>query len=452
MQFELTKEYISELQECLNDNLGADLLNEVNQLHPADIADICDELETEEVILLYQCLDPEIATDVLVELEEDVREKLLRNLSPKEIAENFIDNMDSDDAADIMAELSDEKKDEVISAITDIDLASDIVDLLLYPEDSAGGLMAKELIKVRINWTLIQCLREMRKQAEDIEDVYTIYVVDNQDKLIGTLSLKKLLLAPGGATVKDLYFEEIRSVKAYEKSDEIASIMEKYDLVVLPVVDELNRLIGRITIDDIVDVIKEEADKDYQMASGISESVDSTDSVKVLTRARLPWLLVGLLGGILGALVIGQYEDTLQIYPEMALFIPLIAAMGGNVGVQSSAIIVQGLANNSLGFDNLFQRLRKEFLVALLNGVVCSILIFAYTILYKDSNELAATVSVALVLVIVFAGLFGTFVPLMLDKYKIDPALATGPFITTMNDIVGLFIYFGIGHLMYIWL
>jgi len=295
-------------------------------------------------------------------------------------------------------------------------------------------------------------LREMRKQAEDIEDVYTIYVVDNQDKLIGTLSLKKLLLAPGGATVKDLYFKEIRSVKAYEKSDEIASIMEKYDLVVLPVVDELNRLIGRITIDDIVDVIKEEADKDYQMASGISESVDSTDSVKVLTRARLPWLLVGLLGGVLGALVIGQYEDTLQIYPEMALFIPLIAAMGGNVGVQSSAIIVQGLANNSLGFDNLFQRLRKEFLVALLNGVVCSILIFAYTILYKDSNELAATVSVALVLVIIFAGLFGTFVPLMLDKYKIDPALATGPFITTMNDIVGLFIYFGIGHLMYIWL
>ncbi|MFT4755997.1 MAG: magnesium transporter [Vicingaceae bacterium] len=452
MQFELTKEYISELQECLNDNLKADLLNEVNQLHPADIADICDELETEEVVLLYQCLDPEIATDVLVELEEDVREKLLRNLSPKEIAENFIDNMDSDDAADIMAELSDEKKDEVISAITDINLASDIVDLLLYPEDSAGGLMAKELIKVRINWTLIQCLREMRKQAEDIEDVYTIYVVDNQDKLIGTLSLKKLLLAPDGATVKDLYFEENRSVKAYEKSDEIASIMEKYDLVVLPVVDELNRLIGRITIDDIVDVIKEEADKDYQMASGISESVDSTDSVKVLTRARLPWLLVGLLGGILGALVIGQYEGTLQIYPEMALFIPLIAAMGGNVGVQSSAIIVQGLANNSLGFDNLFQRLRKEFLVALLNGVVCSILIFTYTILYKDSNELAATVSVALVLVIIFAGLFGTFVPLMLDKYKIDPALATGPFITTMNDIVGLFIYFGIGHLMYVWL
>tara|TARA_B110000503_G_C7149025_1_gene414286 strand:- start:972 stop:2330 length:1359 start_codon:yes stop_codon:yes gene_type:complete len=452
MQFELTKEYISELKDCLHGDLKSDLLHEVNKLHPADIADISDELTTEEVALLYQCLDDEVATDVLIELEEDVREKLLRNLTPKQIAENFIDNMDSDDAADIMAELSDKKKDEVISAITDSDLASDIVDLLLYPEDSAGGLMAKELIKVRIDWTLIKCLREMRKQATDIENVYTIYVVDKQEKLIGTLSLKKLLLAPGGSTVKDLYFEDVRSVKAYEMSDEIASIMEKYDLVVLPVVDELNRLIGRITIDDIVDVIKEEADKDYQMASGISESVDSTDSVRVLTRARLPWLLVGLLGGVLGALVIGQYESTLQIYPEMALFIPLIAAMGGNVGVQSSAIIVQGLANNSLGFDNLFQRLGKEFLVALLNGMVCSILIFIYTLVYKDSHELAATVSVALVLVIIFAGLFGTFVPLMLDKYKIDPALATGPFITTMNDIVGLFIYFGIGHLMYIWL
>ena len=452
MQFELTKEFISKLQECLNSNLKADLLNEVNQLHPADIADICDELETEEVVLLYQCLDDEVAADVLIELEEDVREKLLRTLSPKEIAENFIDNMDSDDAADIMAELSDDKKDQVISAITDADLASDIVDLLHYPEDSAGGLMAKELIRVRINWTLIQCLREMRKQAEDIEDVYTIYVVDKENKLIGTLSLKQLLLAPSGATVKDLYFDEVRSVKAYEEADEIASIMEKYDLVVLPVVDELNRLIGRITIDDIVDVIKEEAEKDYQMASGISESVDSTDSVRVLTRARLPWLLIGLLGGIFGALVINQYEDTLQIYPEMALFIPLIAAMGGNVGVQSSAIIVQGLANNSLGFDNLFQRLGKELLVALVNGLVCSMLILIYTMIYKDNNALAGTVSVALVLVIAFAGLFGTFVPLMLDKYKIDPALATGPFITTMNDIVGLFIYFGIGHLMYIWL
>jgi magnesium transporter len=309
--------------------------------------------------------------------------------------------------------------------------------------------MAKELIRVEKDWTIPQCIKEMRKQAEDIDDVYTIYVVDNRERLIGTLSLKKLLLAPARSLIIDLYDEDVRSVKAYEDAESVANIMEKYDLVVLPVIDELDRLIGRITIDDIVDVIKEEAEKDYQMASGISESVDSGDSVMILTRARLPWLLVGLLGGIFGALVINQYEDQLQIYPEMALFIPLIAAMGGNVGVQSSAIIVQGLANNSLGFDGLFKRLGKEFLVAILNALVCSVLILIYTVIVKDNYNLAATVSLALMLVIVFAGLFGTFVPLMLDKYKIDPALATGPFITTMNDIVGLFIYFGIGHLMY---
>lgn len=451
MQFELTKEYLDEIKSQLANGRG-NLLLEINELHPADIAEIFNEISEEESELLYPYLKGEVAAAMLIELEEAVREKFLLNVEAKEIAEKFIDHMDSDDAADIMAELPDLKKDEVISLIKDTEQASDIVDLLSYPEDSAGGLMAKELIKVNINWSILKCLKEMRKQAENIENVYTIYVVDDFEKLKGTLSLKKLLLAENGSKVKDLYFEDVLSVKAYEKSEEIAAIMEKYDLVVLPVVNELNRLIGRITIDDIVDIIKEEADKDYQMASGITQNVDSGDSVKVLTRARLPWLLVGLLGGILGALVISQYEDQLQIYPEMALFIPLIAAMGGNVGVQSSAIIVQGLANNSLGFDSLFTRLGKEFLVATLNGIVCSGLILIYALFYKDSYDLAATVSIALILVILFAGLFGTFVPLMLHRYKIDPALATGPFITTMNDIVGLFIYFGIGHLMYSWL
>ncbi|MEQ8909004.1 MAG: magnesium transporter [Vicingaceae bacterium] len=449
MAFELTKEYIEQVKAALEADQKSDFLGAINELHPADIAEVFDNISADEGALLYPYLDREIASDVLIEMEEDVRENFLASLDPEEIARSFIENMDSDDAADMLQELPDRKKDDVISNIDDAEQASDIVDLLHYPEDSAGGLMAKELIKVNVGWSIMKCVREMRKQAEDIQNVYTIYVVDDRDKLVGTLSLKRLLLAPTESKVKDLFYQDVLSVKAYEKSDEVAAIMEKYDLVALPVVDELDRLIGRITIDDIVDVIKEEADKDYQMASGITESVDSMDSVRVLTRARLPWLLVGLLGGIFGALVISQYEGQLEIHPEMALFIPLIAAMGGNVGVQSSAIIVQGLANNSLGFDGLFARLGKEFLVAILNGLVCSALILVYTLVFEDSLSLAASVSVALILVIIFAGLFGTFVPLMLDKYKIDPALATGPFITTMNDIVGLFIYFGIGHLMY---
>ena len=449
MAFELTKEYIDQVKSELESGQKTEFLLGINDLHPADIAEIFDNISVDEGNQLYHVLNSEIASDVLIEMEEDVRENFLASLEAEEIAKTFIENMDSDDAADMLQELPDRKKDDVISNIEDAEQASDIVDLLHYPEDSAGGLMAKELIKVDVSWSILKCVREMRKQAEDIQNVYTIYVVDDREKLVGTLSLKRLLLAPTDSKVKDLFYQDVLSVKAYEKSEEVAAIMEKYDLVALPVVDELDRLIGRITIDDIVDVIKEEADKDYQMASGISESVDSADSVRVLTRARLPWLLVGLLGGILGALVISQYEGQLEIHPEMALFIPLIAAMGGNVGVQSSAIIVQGLANNSLGFDSLFARLGKEFMVAILNGLVCSVLILGYTLVFEDSLSLAASVSVALILVIIFAGLFGTFVPLMLDKYKIDPALATGPFITTMNDIVGLFIYFGIGHLMY---
>ena len=385
MQFELSKEYLDEVKACLRENLDASLLHEINQLHPADIAEIIEELEDQEANTLFSTLDDEVATLVLIELEEDTRQNLMSSISAGEIADKLISNMDSDDAVDVVAELPDKKKDDVISAIEDIEQASVIVDLLSYPEDSAGGLMAKELIKVQKDWTPIKCIREMRKQAESIENVYTIYVVDHRDKLLGTLSLKKLLLATANDKVEDLYFEDVLSVKAYERSEEIASIMKKYDLVVLPVVDELDRLIGRITIDDVVDLIQEEAEKDYQMASGLSVNVDSADSIRMLTRARLPWLLVGLLGGILGALVISQYETQLGLYPELALFIPLIAAMGGNVGVQSSAIIVQGLANNSLGFDSISHKLGKEFLVALLNGVVCSALILLYTIFFKDS-------------------------------------------------------------------
>ncbi|MGD1845842.1 MAG: magnesium transporter, partial [Salibacteraceae bacterium] len=354
------------------------------------------------------------------------------------------------DAADMIGELPDEKQDEVISMLEDLEQASDIVDLLNYEEGTAGALMAKELIAVQEDWNVLTCAKEMRRQGEDIDFVYTVYVVDSAEKLIGTLSVKKLLITPTQVKVRSLYKPSVISVQTSTPQEEVANIMEKYDLVVLPVVDQLGRLVGRITIDDVVDVIKEEADKDYQMASGITQDVESTDSIWVLSRARLPWLLIGLAGGIFGARVIGVYEQDIQLHPEMAYFIPLIAAMGGNVGVQSSAIIVQGLANNTLGLEGMFSKLAKEFGVALLNGLVCSILILGYNLLFSDSLNLSLTVSIALLSVIIVAGLFGTFVPLALDRYKIDPALATGPFITTMNDILGLFIYFWIGRLMYL--
>jgi len=309
--------------------------------------------------------------------------------------------------------------------------------------------MAKELIAVNKNWAVLKCVKEMRHQAEIIDDVYAVYVVDNQAKLLGILSLNKLLITPTDTKIEDVYEQNAISVHVETNAEEVANIMDKYDLVVLPVIDNNGTLVGKITIDDVVDVIKEEAEKDYQMASGITDDVESSDKAWVLSKARLPWLLIGLIGGIFGAQIIGLYEHDIQIYPEMAFFIPLIAAMGGNVGVQSSALIVQGLANNTLGVESITSKLIKELGVALINGLICSAVILIYNLVFSDSLALSLTVSVALLSVIIFAGLFGTLIPLLLDRVDVDAALATGPFITTINDILGLVVYFIIGRLMY---
>ena len=445
MKFELTKEFLQEIIDKIDRQEFELLKNELSELHNVDIAELIEELDDKYGKILFELFEDETSAEILVELDEESREAVLEDLSSQEIAEDLIENLDSDDAADIIADLPSEKKVEVLSHIEDIEHASDIVDLLSYPENTAGGLMAKELIKVNEKWAVLRCVREMRKQAEEVDKVYTIYVVDDDDVLLGTLSLKKLLLSPEKTFIKNIYNEKVFSVKANSDDEEVANIMEKYDLIVLPVVDDLNRLIGRITIDDVVDVMKEEAMEDYNKASGISEQVDASDNILTLTRARLPWLLIGLMGGIMGAEVIGIFDIENNI--ELAFFTPLIAAMGGNVGVQSAAIIVQGLASNNLGMDSLAQRLIKELGVALLNGIICSGLIMIITSLIGYPNSISFTVSISLMAVIIFAALFGTFIPLVLDKYKIDPALATGPFITTVNDILGLFIYFMIGKL-----
>lgn len=445
MKFELTKEFINDIKERLEQKDFKVLKSELSQLHHVDIAALIEELGEEQGKTLFELFEDQDSAEILIELDDENREVVLEDLTSQEIAEELIENLDSDDAADIISDLSTAKKVEVLSHIEDIEHASDIVDLLSYPENTAGGLMAKELIQVNDKWSVLRCVKEMRKQAEDVDKVYTIYVVNDHNILLGTLSLKKLLLTSEKTYIKNVYNEKVISVKADFDDEEVANIMDKYDLVVLPVVDDLNRLIGRITIDDIVDVIKEEAMEDYNKASGISEQVDSSDDIITLTRARLPWLLIGLMGGIMGAQVMGIFD--IQNNIELAFFTPLIAAMGGNVGVQSAAIIVQGLASNSLGMDTMGERLLKELGVAMLNGIICSVLIMLITFLLGYPSSIYFTVSISLMAVIIFAALFGTFVPLVLNKYKIDPALATGPFITTVNDVLGLFIYFMIGKL-----
>jgi magnesium transporter len=449
MAFELTRDFVEQIQDLIASRDDTSILKRISGIHPADIAEVFAELSEEESLYLYNLLDEEQSADVLAELEEDERERLLEELPGKVIAARIIDNMESDDAADLLGELPEEKQEEILQSLEDIEQAGDIVDLLNYDEDTAGGLMAKELISVNEEWDVELCVREIRKQAEEVNEFYYVWVVDDDEVLKGTVSLKQLLVSRPNTRIKNIIDLEIPSVRTDTPSEEVANIMKKYDLVSLPVVDTIGRLVGRITIDDVVDVIKEEAEKDYQLISGITEDVEYSDSVFLLTRARLPWLVIGLAGGILGSLVIRSYEGELKIFPEMAFFLPLIGAMGGNVGVQSSAIVVQGIAAGTIDLQGVVRKLFKDLKVAFLNGLFLSGLIFLYNMVINDSYALTLTVSSALFSVILFASVFGSLIPMLLHRINIDPALATGPFITTINDIIGLSIYLGIGRLMY---
>jgi len=447
MQFKISQELIEKIEFLVEQQNDKELLLHLEDLHHADIAEILGELNLDEATYIIKLLDSEKTAEVLMELDEDDREKILDNLSPQEIADE-LEEMDTDDAADIIAELSEDRKEEVIASIEDQDHAADIKELLSYDEGSAGGLMAKELVKVRETWTVAGCVREMRRQAENVTRVHSIYVVDAKDKLKGRLSLKDLLTADTKTKISEVYIPRVDFVTVHTKGEEVARIMQKYDLEAIPVVDDIGRLVGRITIDDIVDFIKEEAEKDYQLAAGISQDVEADDSFLKQTRARLPWLFLALLGSFMAVVIAEGFEDALEKYGMLFFFTPLIAAMAGNVGVQSSAIIVQGIANGSLS-DSLIKRLIKEVTLSLLNGLLLAIILLlgSHFILGHD-YMIGLTVSIALISVMVIASLIGTFVPITLNKYGIDPALATGPFITTSNDIFGILIYFSIAKMM----
>lgn len=447
MEFKISKELIQELEQLIQNKNDQQLEVLLNDMHHADIAEILDELDFNEATYIFKVLDSDKTAEILLELEDDLRENILSRLSPKEIAEE-LDELETNDAADIIAELSQDLKAEVISELLDVEHAKDIVDLLRYDEDTAGGIMHKELVKVNENWNVLTCVKEMRIQAENISRVHSIYVVDDEDRLKGRLSLKDLLTTSSRTPINDVYIRKLNSVKVDTEDVEVARIMQKYDLEAIPVVDELGRLVGRITIDDILDVIKEEADQDYQLAAGISQDVEADDSILDHTKARLPWLVLALLGGFISVRVLGLFEGAMEEHGKLFFFTPLIAAMAGNVGVQSSAIIVQGLANNTLS-GSLFNRLVKEVSLSLLNGVILAIILFLGShFLLNVEFIIGIIVTIALISVIIIASLIGTFIPLLLDKFGIDPALATGPFITTSNDICGILIYFSIAKII----
>jgi magnesium transporter len=449
MQFEFTREFIEQLENLIEEKNTKEVESILADLHPADIAEMMEGLSSEEAKFIFLLLDGEKASDVLVEIPENDRRRFLRVLPPEIIASKFLEFMDSDDAADVMADLDEERKIEVLNEIEDFEQAGDIVDLLEYEEDTAGGIMAKELVKVNENWTVATCLQEISRQAQEVDEIYYIYVIDDAEKLLGVLSLKKLIITNTNTKISNIYNADVKKVQTGVRQEEVAEIMDKYDLVAIPVVDEIGRLKGRITFDDVIDFIREEAEKDYQMVSGISGDVEPGDKIWEILRARLPWLLIGLIGGILGAIVLGSHEQTLAKVTELAFFIPLIAAMAGNVGVQSSSIVVQSIASGVKDLETTSRKLFKEVSVAMVTAAIFAALIFAYNLIRQGDMNLTFTVSLSLFIVILFASFFGTVIPLVLNRFKIDPALATGPFITTMNDIVGLMIYLLIGKMFF---
>ena len=438
--FEISTSMIDAIVSDIESKNDLSLQKQFNEFHYADIAEILDELDLEQATYVIKLLDSVKTSDILSELDEDVREKVLQNLSTKEIAQE-VKELDTDDAADLLLELPPERKQKVIAQIDDKELVADIEELLEYDEKTAGSLMAKELVKVYETWTVAGCLRKIRNQAENVKRVHSIYVVDKKEKLIGRLSLKDLLIAKNETKISDIYIPKVDSVHVAENDEDVAKVMAKYDLEAVPVVDDNKTLLGRITIDDIVDVIKEEAEKDYQLAAGITQDVDSEDGIFALTRARLPWLFLGLIGGVGAAAIMFNFDTIINDYPLILLFTPLIAAMAGNVGVQSSAIIVQGLANDEIK-GSINNRLFKEMLLSALNGVVLALFLFLFMWMWQGNFQTALAVSVSLIVVVIVAGIIGTFIPLFLHRKKIDPAIATGPFITTSNDIFGILIYF----------
>ncbi len=446
--FELSREYIDRLKEAIEAEDNQFIVSSLEGVDPRDISSVLDELDLESAKYVLDLLNDETAANIINELDPDVRSRFLKNIDPEKI-NKMLDNLETDDAVDIINELPVKLREEIIAGIENEERAAYIVDLMRYEEDCAGGLMAKELVKANLNWNVVQCIDEIRRQAENVQKIYSVYVVDDNDILLGRTSLKRIILATNKTLIRDIYESEIISVETYMDQEEVVSIMRKYDLDAVPVVNGKGKLVGRITLDDIVDVMAEMAEAERQLMSGISEDVEEDDSVWMITRARLPWLIIGLGGGLLGAWFMGLFEQDIVLIPAMAFFIPLITATGGNVGIQSSAIVVQSLADKSGIEPGNIQRFYKGLLVAVLNAVVLAIITLLFNLALGQPLRLGFVVSVALFAVVMLASITGTITPLILDKFRINPALASGPFITTANDLLGLGVYFVIAHYLY---
>ena len=447
MTFELTKEYVELIRKFIENEDIASIHSEMEGLFPADITNLLYELDSAESKFLFEQLEVEIGSEIMAALEPEERKEFLKSFSSHEIS-RYVNLFDSDDAVDLLNEQPIRVREEVIALLEDREQARFILDLLHYEEDVAGGLMQKELVKANVNWTVNQCIEELRKQAEDVGKVYSVYVVDDNDILLGLLSLKRIVLAHKNTKIESLYDKDVIFTETYRPVEEVSELMQRYDLDALPVVNVQGKLLGRITIDDVIDVITEQASSDTLAMAGITGDVEEDDTILRQTRARLPWLLVGMMGGILAAKFISFFEGDLRVIPAMAAFIPIIGSTGGNVGIQTSSIILQSLADKAGLDDTIWQRMARMLSIAFINGLIISLIVFGFNLLIGNEVRLALVVSIALISVVFLASFTGTVTPIVLEKIGINPAVASGPFITTANDLIGYGVYFGLAHLL----
>lgn len=446
VEFEMTKEFRDRFQEALDARDTDFILKTLDSVKAADVTALLYEFTAEESKYVIDLFPIETQSEVINGLDPDTRKNFLKVYTTSEIVV-FLNQLASDDAADILHELPIKNREEVLAGL-DSELRMQVTELLRYEANVAGGLMAKELIRARVHWTVVQCVEEIRKQAESVSRFYQVYVVDAEDKLLGKVALQDLIISEARKIVADIYERDVVCVETYMEDWEVAEIMRKYDLESVPVVNVKGQLVGRITIDDVVDVITEQAEEERQIMAGISEDVEEDDSVWRNTRARLPWLLIGIAGGLMNAKFMGLFEAELARLTAIAFFTPLIQATGGNVGIQSSSLIVQSLANPDFVDEGLWKRLVKVFFVAILNGLFLSVLVFGANVLLFGEYRLSSVVSLALFSVVLFASFIGTITPLVLNRFGFNPALAAGPFITTTNDLLGLTLYFFTIHIL----
>ena len=450
---EIGEQFVDEIDGFLQEGQRGIVLNIIEDLHPADIAQLIRHLPEDSGRALFHWLPEDKAGAALTEMESARRNVLLGDKDTGEIV-SLLDEIDTDDAADVLNDLPDDVAQDVLPRLED---TYEVQALLRYPDDSAGGLMENEYVAVRDTATVGQATEELRQCAEEVDPVYAVYVHDAAGRLVGVVDLKRLVLAPAGAPISSIMAEPT-SVEPELDQEEVARIMERYDLVTLPVVSADGHLLGRITIDDIVDVIREEAEEDLQRASGITGDEEFSASIFAVSRGRLVWLMVGLVGAFCSGLVIRAFEGELEAAAVLAMFIPIVMAMAGNAGIQSSAIAVQGLASGDLWSSDVVRRIGKELAVALINGIALAIALAGIVIVMGSLGvlgdalivQLAITSAISLLIVIVIATVLGALIPLLLHRIGIDPALAMGPFIMASNDIIGLAVFFSVASVLYL--